>query len=308
MNPTQTDVDVAIVGGGPAGLSAALILGRALKRVRIFDAGPRRNAAAVHLHGFVTRDGTPPPDFRRIGREQLGPYDVSFQSTQVVSVTAIERGERFRLVAEDGSEVRALRVILALGVVDELPALTGLREAWGRGVFQCPHCHGFEHRGKRWGLWLTSNELADFALMLTGWTRDLIAFADGGLPIKPETSEKLAAAGVRVETSAIERLVVEPSGMLEAVELHGGNRVPLDVLFMKPKQRLPELIGTLGVSVDDSGFVQTSARGETSIPGMYAAGDVTSPLQVALAASYQGAMAAWTIVHELNVSGRPRSS
>lgn len=290
-------MDVAVVGGGPAGLSAALILGRALKRVCVFDAGERRNAAAEHLHGFVTRDGTPPTEFRQIAREQLRPYDVGFRSAKVTEVRPVSDG--FVVAAEDGSGLRARRVILAMGMVDEVPAIPGMREGWGRSVFQCPHCHGFEHRGKAWGVMIPSVELADFALMLSGWTRELTAFT--GYPLPPETEARLAQARIRVETRPVERLVVEGAGELKAAELRGGARVPLDALFLKPKQHLPGLVRSLGVELDEAGFVRVTPQGETSIPGLYAAGDLTSPLQVALAASYQGAMAAWMIVHALNV-------
>jgi thioredoxin reductase len=301
------DVDVVIAGGGPAGLNAALVLGRACKRVWLCDAGPRRNAAAAHLHGFVTRDGTPPEEFRRIAREQLAPYDVTCRTERVVAVTPLGGEEGFLVLLEGGTQVRAHRVLLAMGVTDEPPALPGMREAWGRSAFQCPHCHGWERRGKAWGVLLSSAALADFALMLTGWTRHVTAFTCDAVAVAPEVQERLTTAGVRLETRPVERLLVEEDGALQGAELADGTVVPLDTLFTRPEQHLPSLVRTLGLALDDAGFVRTSPQGETSIPGLFAAGDLTTPAQAAMVAAYQGALAGWTMVHGLNIHGGHRS-
>ncbi|MCY1042765.1 NAD(P)/FAD-dependent oxidoreductase [Corallococcus sp. bb12-1] len=298
-------VDVVVVGGGPAGLSAALVLGRACKRVWLCDAGARRNAAATHIHGFVTRDGTPPEEFRRIGREQLAPYDVTFREEQVVAVTPLSPKDGFHVMLEGGAQVRARRVLLALGAVDEPPALPGMGEAWGRSAFQCPHCHGWEIRGKAWGVLLDSVPLVDFAIMLTGWTRNVTALTRGAWALPPEARERLAAAGVRLETGPLERLVVETDGVLRGAQRMDGTAVPLDALFLKPKQHLPALVRTLGLALDDAGYVRVSPQCETSIPGLFAAGDVTTPVQTAIGAAYQGALTGWTMVHDLNIHAEP---
>lgn len=300
------DVDVVIAGGGPAGLSAALVLGRACKRVWLCDAGPRRNAAAAHLHGFVSRDGSSPEEFRRVSREQLAPYDVTFREERVAAVTPLGGEDGFHVRLEDGTQVRARRVLLAMGVTDEPLAIPGMREAWGRSVFQCPHCHGWELRGKAWGVLLPSAALADFARTLTGWTRNVTAFTLGAFSLPPETQERLAAAGVRLETRPLERLLVESDGALKGAELADRTVVPLDCLFTKPKQHLTPLARTLGLALDDAGYVRTSPQGETSIPGLFAAGDLTTPVQAAMVAAYQGALAGWTLAHGLNIQGRDR--
>ncbi|HET9452017.1 MAG TPA: NAD(P)/FAD-dependent oxidoreductase, partial [Aggregicoccus sp.] len=144
------DVDVVIVGGGPAGLSAALVLGRGRKRVLLCDAGPPRNAAAEHIHGFVTQDGTPPAQFRRVGREQLRPYDVQAREVRVESV--VQEGEGFRVGLAAAESVHARHVLLATGMVDLVPELPGYRELWGRSIFQCPYCHGWEVKERPWGV------------------------------------------------------------------------------------------------------------------------------------------------------------
>jgi thioredoxin reductase len=147
-NPA-TPYDVAILGGGPAGLSAALALGRARRRVLLCDGGPRRNAAATHLHNFVTRDGIPPSEFRDIARDQLAPYSsVEVQDLQVESIAGQE--DEFLLTTTAGQR-EARRVLLCTGMIDEGVDLPGFHEAWGTSIFQCPYCHGWEVRDRRWG-------------------------------------------------------------------------------------------------------------------------------------------------------------
>ena len=284
--------DVLIAGGGPAGLSAALTLGRACKRVLLCDAGPRRNAAAVHVHNFVTRDGTPPDDFRRVAREQLAAYPaVEVRDAPVRQVT----GARGAFRAEVGAEVvEARRVLLCTGVVDDLPPVEGLATLWGHAVFQCPYCHGWELKGRRWG-YLAAAHNADhalaFVLQLRAWTPAVTLFTGGELPLDRDAEARLRAAGVSVEGGAVIRLI--PAGSrLEAVELEDGRQVPCEVLFAHPRQRQVSLVQSLAVATDEHGYVVADAmRKETSVPGVYAAGDLTSRMQAAVAAAAAGMQA-----------------
>jgi thioredoxin reductase len=293
--------DVLIVGGGPAGLAAALALGRARKRVLLCDSGPRRNAAAVHLHNFVTRDGTPPDEFRRIGREQLATYpNVEVQDVRVESVS----GARGAFDVQLGSgQVQARRVLLCTGMIDEALPIDGFRELWGHAIFQCPYCHGWEVQDRRWGVLLNAANaemVLPFALMLRGWTRDLVVFKAEAFDVSADVSAKLQQAGVRVETAPARRLIAR-GRELEAVELDTGSRVPCDVLFAHPPQRQVDLVRSLGVVLDEHGYVQTEApKGETSIPGVYAAGDLTTRGQSAIFGASASVFAATTINFELN--------
>ena len=200
--------DVLIVGGGPGGLAAALALGRARKRVLLSDAGPRRNAAASHLHNFVTRDGTPPEEFRRIGREQLAAYpNVEVRDVRVESVSGTRGAFLVRLAS---SEVQARRVLLCTGMVDETLPIEGFSELWGHAIFQCPYCHGWEVQDRRWGVLLDAANvgmLAPFALMLRGWTRSLAVFKAEAFDVPAETSAQLQQAGVRIESAPVRRLI-----------------------------------------------------------------------------------------------------
>lgn len=290
-------VDVAIVGGGPAGLSAALVLGRARKSVVLFDAGPPRNAAAERVHGFVTRDGTPPAEFRRIGREQLRPYSVDVRDARVEEIT--REGASFQVRAGSG-EVLARRVLLATGMVDEIPDLPGCRELWGKSVFQCPYCHGWEVRDRRFGAVVQGPEWLEFAIFLKGWTGDVTAFTNAAFPVPAEMQDRLRGAGVRLEERRITGLR-DKGGTLAAVELDGGPEIACEALFLKPRQRQTRLVEGLGLALDDKGFVRVDEHRRTSVPGIYAAGDLTTMMQAALPGAAAGAHAAYSMNHELTM-------
>jgi len=282
--------DVVIVGGGPAGLSAALALGRARKRVLLCDAGPRRNAAAVHIHNFVTRDGTPPEEFRRIGRAQLATYpNVEVRDT---GVTAIGGARGAFEVSLDASTVTARRLLLCTGMIDEMVPLAGFRELWGHAIVQCPYCHGWEARDQRWGylvLPFNTSHVAMFAQQLRGWTHDLTVFTQGHVDAEP-----LRAAGLRVDTAPVTRL--ERGSVVTA-----NGTVPIDLLFAHPNQRHVPVVAALGLELEDGMVKVEPMRKETSVPGIFAAGDLTSRAQGALFAAAAGAQAATVINLELTI-------
>jgi thioredoxin reductase len=295
--------DVIIVGGGPAGLSAALTLGRARKRVLLCDSGPPRNAAAVHVQGFLTRDGTPPAELRRIAREQLRPYaSVEVRDVRVEEIGG-ERGA-FTARLADGS-VEARRVLLCTGMIDELPDLEGFRALWGKSIFQCPYCHGWEARDRGFGWLAPSVELLDFALMLRGWTSDVVALTDGRFPVPAEVRARLHGAGVRIEERRIIRLVASDD-RLERIELAEGEPLRRDVLFARPPQRQVPLVQSLGLELDAAGFVRVDdAHRETSRPGIHAAGDQQMGAQAAMTAAASGMLTAAMLNHALALELAP---
>lgn len=301
-----TDHDVLIVGGGPAGLGAALALGRATKRVLLCDGGTRRNAAAEHMHGFVTRDGIPPSEFRRIAREQLRPYDVAIKDVGVTDITstptASPNHQTFQVRLADGTHLTTRRVLLALGLVDELPDLPGLPELWGHSVFSCPYCHGWELRDRPWGVLVSDPSHLDFAIFATGWTKDVVAFTNGPLAIDAPVRARLERAGVRLEHRPIRRLVAGPDRRLTGVELTDGTIIPRHALVLRPSQRQPDLVRRIGVALDDRRLVRVDpTTGQTSIPGVYAAGDLADPGQAAIFAAAAGTRAAYQLNHAMNV-------
>lgn len=289
--------DVVIVGGGPAGLSAALQLGRARRRVLLCDSGPRRNAAAVQVHGFVTRDGTPPAEFRRLGRQQLGPYT----SVEVRDVGVEEiRGEQgaFAVRLSTGEVVKARKILLCTGMIDQIPEIEGFRELWGGSIFQCPYCHGWEVQDRRFGFLAPGVEMLDFGLILRGWTGDVTVLTDGRFAVPPEMRVPLAGANVRIEERRIARLAGS-EGRLERVELADGDSLDLDVLFARPPQKQVAIVESLGLELDAGGYVRVDESRQTSIPGIYAAGDLVTPLQSAIIAAASGAQAAGMLFRQL---------
>ena len=299
---TSMDYHVVIIGGGPAGLSAALALGRARKRVLVCDSGPRRNAPAAHMHNFVTRDGATPDEFRRVAREQLAHYpNVVVQDVRVDRITGTKGA--FRVTAGT-TTFEARRVLLCTGMIDEMLPLEGFRELWGRAIVQCPYCHGWEARDRPWGYLVRGSHAAHtlmFASQLRGWTQSVSVFTNGEAELPSDMHNQLVAAGLRIETQAIRRLVARDQ-RLEAIELADGTRVACELLFAHPRQHQVDLVRELAVELDDDGFVQVDPMTrQSSVAGLYAAGDLTTRMQAAIAAAGAGMQAAAMINLELTL-------
>ncbi len=292
--------DVVIVGGGPAGLAAALALGIARKRVLLCDSGPRRNAAAEHMQNFVTRDGAAPSEFRGVGRDQLAKYpSVEAREARVLSITGASGA--FEVMLETGA-VHARRILLATGMIDVMPAIEGFRELWGHSIFQCPYCHGWDVQDRTWGYLAGPAEAAAltlFALQARGWTRDLVVFTNDQFEVSESDRQTLSVAGIRLETAPIAKLIAH-NGKLESIALMTGERVACAVLFAHPSQRQVDFVHALGVELDEHGYLVVDAmRRETSVPGIYAAGDLSSRAQAAIFAASAGTHAATILNREL---------
>ncbi len=288
--------DAIVVGGGPAGLSAALVLGRCNRRVLLCDSGRYRNEHSQAMHGFLSRDGTPPAELRRIGREQLAPYSVKIVDAEVTSATRTDRG--FRVQLGGGGQAEARKLLLATGLVDVLPEIPGLDELYGRSVFVCPYCDAWELRGQPLGV--HGGGGAALALSLLTWSEDVVLFTDDDGWPRPEDADKLAAAGIRVIDTHVTRLIGR-NGVLERVELADGTSVRRRALFLKlagQGQRLA-LADQLELPVSDQKGVRTGDRECTSINGLYVAGDASRDLLFAVVAAAEGASAAFGINCEL---------
>lgn len=278
--------DVAIIGGGPAGLSSALALGRMSRNVLLCDSGPRRNARAIEIHNFVTRDGTPPAEFRRIGRAELEAYpNVSVRDVQLDRIS----GTKGNFSLTSGNEsFNARRILLCSGMVDETLPIAGFKELWGHSIFQCPYCHGWEVKDRTWGYLVRAENLGHFlpfVVQLRGVAGDVCVFLEAEFELPQEAVVTLKGAGVRIFESPVARLVAQGEE-LEAVCLESGERIPCEILYAHPPQKQVSLVASLGLELDENGFVRIDPMTrETSRPGIYAAGDLTSRMQGAIIAA-----------------------
>jgi thioredoxin reductase len=286
--------DVAIIGGGAAGLSAALVLGRARRRVAVIDAGTPRNAPAAHMQGFISRDGTPPAELLRAARAEVGRYGVQIIEDRVVEATA---GFELRLAA--GRTLNARRVLLATGAVDELPDVIGARERWGRDFLHCPYCHGWEVRDQPVGVLATGAGSAAHAQLLRQWTDDVVLFAHEHAVTADERAT-LDARGISVVDGVVERLVVDDD-RLRAIRLADGRQIPRAALFIRPALRAhsnsPAV--SLGCDLLADGLVWTDTDGRTSVPGVWAAGNATNPRAQVITAAGEGSAVAIAINTDL---------
>lgn len=262
--------DAIVIGGSYAGLSAALQLARARRRVLVIDAGVRRNRFAAASHGFLGQDGRRPSDIAAEGRTQLLAYpNVRWLEGTAAQVVAEEGG--FRVSTSDGHTESARKLVLATGVVDELPSIDGLAERWGRGVFHCPYCHGYELGNGRIGVLAVGPLSMHHALMLPDWGTTTFFLNDAFLPDEAQRAA-LAARGVTVQAGAVARLVDTAT-----VELRDGQRFVMDGLFTATRTHIGSPVAAqLGCAMDDGptgAFIRTDAMQATSVPGVFACGD-----------------------------------
>ena len=290
--------DVLVAGGGPAGLSAALLLGRCRRRVLVCDAGPKRNGASRSLHGFLSRDGMAPAALLRTARAQLRRYaTVRFRRTRVDALR--RRGRSFHATLSDGRTVVARRVLLATGVVDELPRWPSLRRFYGRSVFHCPYCDAWEFRDRPLAAWAETPAGAGLALKLTLWSRRVVLLTGGAYRLSTRRRRQLRAHGVDVREEPVARLLGRGSA-LRAVRFASGRTVACDALFLGVGQRQAcDLFGRLRCRLAKRGAVAADRLGHTSVPGVFAAGDASIDTQLVVVAASEGARAALAINEEL---------
>ncbi|MEX2261596.1 MAG: NAD(P)/FAD-dependent oxidoreductase [Bryobacteraceae bacterium] len=282
--------DAIIVGGGPAGLSAALILGRCRRQVLLCDTGRPRNAASRGLHGFLTRENILPEELLRIGREQLKPYGVELRCAEVVAARCLH--PHFEVDLSDGNTIPARMLLLATGVVDQVPAIEGMRELWGRGVFHCPYCDGWEMRDQPLAAYGAGHAAAGLAVSLTTWSKDVVLCTDGPSQLSRMDRSWLRRHRIEVVDTQIAR-VEGSDGVLEGIVFADGRFLPRRGVFLSTGQHqrspLPE---QLGCAFTEKGAVQTGRLDQTNVAGVYVAGDASHDVQLAIVAAAEGARAA----------------
>jgi thioredoxin reductase len=294
----MNEYDVVIVGGGAAGLSAALVLTRARRKVLVVDSGAPRNAPAKHMHGFLSRDGLPPEQLLSLGRDEVEGYGGNIVEGVVTDlVTAGNSG--FWVLLSDGRRISTQRLLVATGLRDELPTIPGLADRWARDVLHCPYCHGYEVRDQQLGvLGSGSPETVRYAQVVRQWAKDVVLFVPAGCLTPLQRSELLARA-IGVVEGGIARVLTEDDH-LRGVELDDGKTVLRDVLFVPPRF-VPnnDLLAGLGCEVDETGWAVKDDTGKTSVPGVWIAGNVANPRAQVITAAGEGSAAAMAINADL---------
>ncbi|MGC4045609.1 MAG: NAD(P)/FAD-dependent oxidoreductase [Armatimonas sp.] len=299
------DEDVIVVGGSFAGLSAAMQLARARRRVLIVDGGQPRNRFAKASHGFFGLDGRPPLKMIETARKQVLAYPtVRFEKGEAIRAT--QEGQGFSITLSSGATIGAKRLILATGITDILPNVPGLKELWGVGVAHCPYCHGYEVAGRKLAVLMPKeNPNIHQAILLRDWSDDITLLTNGAPAPIGADAEHLHQRGIRVDTQQIVRAIGRGKE-LEAIEFADGQRTPYDALFTATRWTLSSpLAEQLGCELDTSGagpIVKTDPMKESTIPGVFVAGDAARLYSNATMASADGVMAG-TVAHRSLILG-----
>ncbi len=293
----MTEFDVIVIGGGAAGLSAALVLSRARRSVLVIDAGMPRNRPAAHMHGFLSRDGMPPLELTAIGRNEVERYGGTIllgTATDVVN----EGTSGFRVELRDGPPVRGRRLLLATGLRDEIPDIPGAWDRWGRDVLHCPYCHGYEVKDQKLAVLGGSPFAVQYALIVRQWTDDL-TYLTARNRLTTAERERLGARAIDIVEGDAQGIIVR-GDHLEGVELADGPVIHCDALFVPPRF-IPnnDLLVGLGCALNDEGWAITEPNGLTSVPGVWVAGNVANPRAQVITAAGEGSAAAIAINADL---------
>jgi thioredoxin reductase len=286
----MSQYDVLIIGGGAAGLSAALVLSRARRRVAVLDAGAPRNAPAAHMYGFLSRDGLAPHDLLAIGRKEVEGYGGQLIDGRVTGITP-DTGAGIHVRLADGPTLSTRRVLLATGLRDELPDIPGVRERWGRDLLHCPYCHGYEVRDQPLAVLGGTPDAVAHAHLVRQWSADVVLFPHTDV-LTADQRHQLAARAIGVIDGPVRRLVVAHD-RLTGVELDHGLVVRRTAVFVRPRL-VPnnDLLVGLGCAVDDHGWAVTDPAGRTTTPGVWVAGNAANPRAQVITAAGEGSAAA----------------
>jgi thioredoxin reductase len=296
----MSEYDVVVIGAGAAGLTAALVLARARRRVVVVDAGRPRNAPAAHMHGFLGSDGLPPAQLLAAGRTEVAGYGGHLISGSAVRITPseAETHPRFEVSLADGSSLGTRRVLVTTGLSDDLPDIPGVRERWGRDLLHCPYCHGYEVRDHPLGVLGGNPEAVAHAHLVRQWSDDVVFFADGAT-LSTDQRDQFAVRSIAVVEERVACLVVEDD-RLTGVQLASGQVVPRAAVFVRPGF-VPNdaLLKGLGCTTYDNGWVATDPTGRTSVPGVWAAGNAVDPRAQVITAAGEGSAAAIAVNNDL---------
>ncbi len=289
--------DVAVIGGGAAGLSAALVLARARRHVLVIDARHPRNAPATHMHGYLSRDGLAPSELLIRGRAEVRSYGATIVEDSVTELLP-DGPTGFWVLLAGGARISARRVLVTTGLRDELPEIPGLAERWARDVLHCPYCHGHEVSARQLGVIGGTPAAVRYAQIVRQWTHDLVYFTPPDTLTDAERSE-LVARGIGIIEGKVDQLAITDD-QLRGVQMADGRVVPRDAIFVPPRfVANSHLLADLGCAVNDDGWVATDTTGRTSIKRVWAAGNVVDPRAQVITAAGAGSAAAIAINADL---------
>ena len=289
---------IVIIGGGPAGLNAAVVLGRCRRKVLVFDTAQYRNKQSHGMHNYLTRDDILPSDFISICQKELEKYSVQLLHKKIISASKNEEGN-FVAKDDEGRSYHSKKLLVATGLTDTIPPIPGFKEMYGRSVFHCPYCDGWEVRDKKLGVYARNKEGWELALALKGWSDFVTLYLDGKNKIKPTQEEQLKANKIPVVRLAFERLEGK-DGQLQKIVFKNGEKQECDALFfVNGYTQQCNLAEAFGCNINKKGVVVTNRFQQTNIDGLYVAGDASKDMHFVVVAAAEGAKAAVIINKEL---------
>lgn len=302
----ESQYDVVVVGGGPAGLSAATLLARSRRKVLVIDAGNPRNASSHGLHNYLTREGILPPQFLAICREQVKQYKVEIVEGTVMQV--LREGNGFIACTLTGERIACRRILLATGVVDHVPEIPGFKEAYGKSVHHCPYCDGWEHSDEPIAVYGNGTKSANMALSMLTWSKDVVLCTDGPARISEEDKKRLVLHSIRVYEQKLKQ-VEQCDGKVSALVFSDGSTIRRTAVFFNTgcsqRSSLPE---DLGCNLNDKGAVEVNSEQCSSEPGIYVVGDASFDAQFVVIAAAEGAKAGMSINQELQKEDLDRTT
>ncbi|WP_420155148.1 NAD(P)/FAD-dependent oxidoreductase [Siphonobacter sp.] len=290
--------DTIIIGGSYAGLSAAMTLGRSLRKVLIIDSGEPCNRQTPRAHNFITHDGQSPDQIRSLAKEQVLQYDtVTFQADKAIKAQKLGNG--FEVRTESGNTYTGRTVLLATGVSDQMRPIPGFAECWGTSIIHCPYCHGYEVRNSPIGILSNSGVTYDFVRLLSNWSKDLHVFTDGPCELPDDACTKLKKHGIPVIEDEIQEFRHE-AGQLKSIVFKNGLTTDFPTLFVRtPFSFATDLHEQLGCQLTEDGYLQVDAFQRTTVPGVFAAGDAAHAFRAVSVATGSGTTAGAYIHHDL---------
>jgi thioredoxin reductase len=281
--------DVIIVGGGPAGLSGAMVLGRCRRKVAVFNSGKTRNHASHAMHSFLSRDGSDPLEFLSIGKQELKKYGIKVFSKWVSS--AIQKNGGFEVTDDNGEKYYCKKLLLCTGIKDNLPPIKNIEKFYGTSVFHCPYCDGWENRDRPIFVYGKGKNALGLSISLKTWTNQVVLLTDGRTSFNPKECDRLLKAKIRIIQKKIDS-VEGKKGQLERIKFMDGTSEPLEVLFFNNGyEHSSNLFKQLNCTVTKRGVVRADKFQQTNVPGLYVAGDAARDMQLVIVAAAEGTKA-----------------